>query len=98
VFDTLQATEKEWSYDKKGRLKGFQQNHLPTWKETYLTYLENRLTQVIEYDSLGKKYFEWNLDSNQVKPFKDNGLCLYGFVNLKNDTIIPAQYEQKKSD
>jgi hypothetical protein len=87
VSDTLHSLEKNWLYNKKEQLIAFVERNI---KNPYNVSPETKFQQYIQYDSLGKKYFEWKLDSNQIIPFKDNGLCLYGFVNIKKDTIIPA--------
>jgi hypothetical protein len=67
----------------------FSNNQLATVKQR----LNDRLTFYSEYDSLGKSIVEWKLDNSIVHPFKDNGLCMYGFLNEKNDTVIPAIYK-----
>ncbi len=67
-----------------------------SWNGKLLSFEErykNKLIQSIRYDTNEQVRFKWALDSNVVIPFKDNGLCLYGFVNLKSDTIISARYE-----
>jgi WG containing repeat len=90
VLDTLHLLGKIFWYDKDGRMSAFVQYQI---KSFYDIKSPEQFIQYIQYDSLGKKKFEWHSDSNQVIPFKDNGLCLYGFVNLKGDTLAPAQYE-----
>jgi WG containing repeat len=91
LFDTLRSLKKNFYYNRRGQLSTFFQCTIRDFDAFYNR--NDELTQLITYDSLGKKKFEWNLDSNQVIPFKDNGLCLYGLVNMKGDTIQSARYE-----
>ncbi len=80
-LDTAQKLKRTWEYYNE-KLHFFQLKHdcIPI--------------QYVLYDTTGKITYEWVLDSNSLIPFKDNGLCLYGFVNLKSDTIISARYER----
>jgi WG containing repeat len=45
------------------------------------------------YDSTGQKIGFWKSDSTQLHPDKDNGLCLYGMRNSKEEWVIQPQYE-----
>ncbi|MEN9609188.1 MAG: hypothetical protein RLZZ628_2 [Bacteroidota bacterium] len=85
LVDTFKHIQRTWNYLN---------DHLRDFKaESMVKNYNYNTTQYIEYGANNKVVFEWALDSNALIPFKDNGLCLYGFTNLKLDTIISPRYE-----
>jgi WG containing repeat len=56
-----------------------------------IDYLEDLLAR--RFDAFGEIHLPKPFDANRVKLFKDNGLCLYGFEDMKGKVVIAPQYE-----
>jgi hypothetical protein len=92
-IDTLKKFQTIYEYHPNNVLKRKKQS-------TYTVDIQaNEPITLIElsiWDSLGKLQANWAASPQHLKSFKDNGLCLYGFVNEKQDTILPAQFQNIK--